>query len=169
MLRAFGYQHLSIGTLRRLARRGELPSDVPVSLMLALRRIPSGELLPNALVEQCIKVACTSPLCVLDGLPATAAHIDLLPKDTLLVYLHTVQAVRISRLIARAEQTPRQWHPDSASNRDRELAVIAARLRAEQRLVFVRNNGDLVQLQAAAMSIAEQMRRKFMEGRNQLE
>jgi hypothetical protein len=169
MLRAYGYQHLSVGTLRRLARRGEFPSDVPVSLMLALRRIPSGELLPSALVEQFIDIACKPPLCVLDGLPATPAHIDLLPEDTLLVYLHAVKAVRVTRLVARAEQTLRQWHPDSTSNRDLELAAIAARLRTERRLVFVRNNGALEQLQAAAMSIAEQMRRKSAEGRNQLE
>lgn len=164
MLCAYGYQHFSVGTLRRLARRGEFPVDVPVSLMLALRRIPAGQMLPDAVVEQLLQIARKSPLCVLDGLPASSAHIDMLPQDALVVYLHTVNKIRVARLQARAEVTPRQWHADHKSTRDLSLGAVAGRLRAERRLVLVRNDGDLGQLKTAAEGIACRMRCKFGAG-----
>lgn len=40
-----GFTHTSVGLLRRLAQHGHFPSDVPASLMLAMRRERAGALL----------------------------------------------------------------------------------------------------------------------------
>ncbi len=162
MLGAYGFEHFSVGTLRRLARRGEFPVDVPVSLMLALRRIPNGEMLPDGVVKQLIEIAKQSSACVLDGLPATPAHIELLPADALTIYMHTVSSIRTARLQARAEVSLRKWHADYKSTRDLSLAAVVRRLRADRRIVLVRNDGDLGRLEAVAARIA--VRTQFSSG-----
>lgn len=169
MLRPYGFHHYSIGTLRRLARRGEFPSDVPVSLMFALKRVPIGETLPDPVVRQIFALACRAPHCVLDGFPATVAHIDLLPSDALVLYIYTDARNRQLRLAERAQQTQRQWHAERTSSRETALAAVAGRLRMDGRLMFVRNAGGIDALQASAKAIAQRMGLAPLNDRNQPE
>lgn len=157
MLRRHGFQHYSVGTMRRLARRGELPNDVPVSLMLALRRAPIDESLPEPVVKQILALASRFPHCVLDGFPASPAHIALLPSDAVVLYIYSDKRTRLQRLASRAEQTQRNWHFDRTSSREAALAAVTGKLRADGRLTFIRNCGDLAALHAFATEFAKRV------------
>ena len=148
MLERCGYKHLSVGLLRRLARQGQYPADVPISLMLALRRMPAGGPMPSDVSVKLLQFAGTFDKCVLDGFPANLDHVQMLPSGTCIVLVWCPVSLRIERLNDRAAATVRQWTAGRSSERENSLAGVIARCRRQFKTVFLANRDDGVQVTA---------------------
>lgn len=142
-MKAHGYHHISVGTLRRLAANNQYPSDVPYPLMAMLRRSPAGRPLLDETVAKLLAHAHEFRNCVIDGFPASCSHVDMLPKDSVLGYVWAPKLSLGDRLTLRATQTVRQWTPGRASAREEQLAGVASYARQSRRLILLANRGDL--------------------------
>lgn len=140
-----GIKHISVGLLRRLASAGEYPSDIPVSLMMAMRRTRAGEPLPTDTARKLLKFALQSPNCILDGFPASPEHFDLLPDTTHFGFVWAPKELRNTRLNSRSESSKRIWTPGRHSERERLLPALTMKARKTGRCVFLPNHCDGVE------------------------
>jgi cytidylate kinase len=134
-----GYQYVSIGMLRRLARSRQFPADVPAVLMTALARARPAPL-PLPLTQKFIAFAASKPHVIVDGLPASFEHISLIPPDALIAYVWAGKSARHDRLMERAKNTLRQWMPGRISVREEALASVVRGLRKKQGVLFINNS-----------------------------
>lgn len=141
-MRRFGFAHFSVGTLRRLARHNQFPSDVPYTLMVRLRRLPAGEPLPISLAQDLVRHCTVLQNCVLDGFPASVDHLSILPPDTVIGLVYAPQTLCVKRLTDRAAQTLRQWTSGRESAREIALASVLRLARRRYRTVLIRNVND---------------------------
>jgi len=137
---AHGFQHASVGMLRRLAQAGQFPSDVPVTLMMAMRRERAGTALSASTARKLIDYATRTPKAVLDGFPSCVEHIEFLPAHTIFCVIWTPAQLRLQRLERRSETTKRVWTPGLHSEREAALPGLISALRQSRRCVFVAND-----------------------------
>jgi|UPI0005673C61 dephospho-CoA kinase len=137
---AHGFQHASVGMLRRLAQAGQFPSDVPAALMMAMRRERAGTALSTSTARKLVEYATKPPKAILDGFPSCVEHIDLLPADTIFCVIWTPAQLRQQRLERRSETTKRVWTPGLHSEREAALPGLISALRRSRRCVFVAND-----------------------------
>lgn len=137
-----GYSHLSVGLLRRLASAGQFPSDIPITLMMAMRRVRTGTPMSSDVAAKLIRHATSLPNCVIDGFPASLEHLDLLPADTVYGVVWTPCMIRESRLNARSDSTKRIWTPGRHSEREQTLAALIARARGKGKTLFLPNRAQ---------------------------
>lgn len=127
-----GWRHMSMGEIGRIVRRGQVPRGYSASFLarMAAHRPNSpisGELLQETVAQ--IRAFQADGHLVVDGFPATPAHIHSLPKFSsaeghplYLVYLSCDEDERRRRLYHRAETTRRKWDFDAVgSERDSAL------------------------------------------------
>ncbi|MFJ1258388.1 AAA family ATPase [Cupriavidus sp. CuC1] len=124
MLADRGFWHLSIGTLRRLARKGMLPSDIPIRLLVTLRDADPGRPLPDLVVAAVIELAKTRDRVVIDGLPSSPSHLALLDPSWRIISVTAPDELRLDRLKTRAGQSARAWVAARASARDLQLRSV---------------------------------------------
>ncbi|WP_447435918.1 AAA family ATPase [Cupriavidus basilensis] len=136
-----GYWHISIGALRRLARMGMRPSDIPVRLMAMLREVDPGGPLRYDVAAAVVGMALAKPRVVLDGFPSSPLHLSLLDSSWRMVLVQAPDVQRRERLRRRAETSPRAWTVDGVSARDRELERVIEATGA--RLERFDNSADL--------------------------
>lgn len=137
---AHGFQHTSVGMLRRLAQAGQFPLDVPAALMMAVRRERAGTPLSASTARKLVEYATRAPKAVLDGFPSCVDHIELLPAETLFCVIWTPAQLRLQRLERRSETTKRVWTPGLHSEREAALPGLISALRQSRRCVFVAND-----------------------------
>ena len=137
---AHGFQHTSVGILRRLAKASQFPSDVPAALMMAMRRERAGSAMSAPTARKLIDYAGKAPRAVLDGFPSCVEHLALLPADTVFCFVWTPSILRLQRLEHRSDTTKRVWTPGLHSEREAALPVLLATLRRTRRCVFVPNS-----------------------------
>ena len=153
-----GYGHVSVGLLRRLAAANQFPSDVPIALMFAMRKMRSGEPLPEATAKLLIKYAEGFKHCVIDGFPVTPEQLSLLPDNFHICVISAPKDIRLSRLQGRAAKSLRQWTPGLISEREKQLAALIWTARRSKSTTFIPNNQD------GADSIVEAIRRiKYLQ------
>jgi dephospho-CoA kinase len=136
---AHGFQHTSVGMLRRLAQASQFPSDVPAALMMAMRRERAGTAMSTPAAKKLIDYATKAPKGVLDGFPACVEHIALLPADTVFCVIWTPAQLRLQRLEHRSDTTKRLWTPGLHSEREVALPLLLSTLRRTRRCIFVSN------------------------------
>jgi dephospho-CoA kinase len=139
-LTAYGYRHTSVGMLRRLAQAMQFPSDVPASLMMAMRRERAGAALSPSTAMKLVEYAAGSTKAVLDGFPSSVEHIPLLPADTVFCVIWTPSCLRLERLEHRASTSKRIWTPGLHSARESALPLLILSLRHSRRCIFVAND-----------------------------
>ncbi|MFP3637492.1 hypothetical protein [Paraburkholderia sp. SIMBA_054] len=141
---AQGYKHLSIGTLARLVKRHRRPADIPGKLLFELARHEPGTPLAPRAVDRLVEYITTLPRVVVDGFPATREHLAALGdlSEWSFVYVYTPRQVRETRLVARAETTPRGWTPGGKSERDLALPPLCGALRESKSLSFFDNSAS---------------------------
>jgi dephospho-CoA kinase len=139
-LAVHGYQHTSVGMLRRLAKAAQFPSDVPAALMMAMRRERPGCAMSIPTARKLVEYASRSAFAVLDGFPSSVEHIELLPVDTVFCVIWTPAQLRLQRLEHRGEITKRIWTPGLHSEREAALPLLLSTLRQSRRTVFVAND-----------------------------
>lgn len=161
MLERYDYKHLSVGMLRRLARQGKYPADVPISLMLALRRMPAGGPMPTEVSAKLLEFAKKFDRCVIDGFPANVEHVEMLPADTQVALVWCPEALRIERLNDRAAVTVRQWTAGRMSDRENSLAAVIAHCRRRFATIFIANRHNGAQM--AAQRLVSQLRLNVSE------
>lgn len=119
-----GFQHLSVGDLGRLARRGRVPSNVPSTLMVLLARTTPGSILDDLTAEHLVAhlftLRATGPV-VVDGFPACPGHVKFLDDRCFVAHITLSEQERNDRLLERGKQTVRQWTPGGSSARDQAL------------------------------------------------
>lgn len=140
ILSEYGYQHTSVGMLRRLARSSQFPSDVPAALMMAIRREKAGGALSLSTAHKLIRYTCAGQNVVLDGFPSSLEHIPLLPPETVFCLVWMPARLRIQRLARRSETTKRIWTPGLHSERETSLPGLLGALRESRRCLFVAND-----------------------------
>jgi cytidylate kinase len=139
-----GFQHWSIGLLRRLAATKSFPSDVPAKLIVALGRERPGRPVSSETATLLIQLASVRDNVVIDGFPSAPDHLDLLPPGSIVVYVSAPAAMRRARLKTRAAETLRQWeNRTELSGRDASLSQVVCRLRKAGKIRFVSNIGAL--------------------------
>lgn len=136
---AHGYQHTSVGMLRRLAQASQFPADVPASLMMALRRERAGRQMSEATAVKLIEYAGKASKPILDGFPSSVDHIRLLPPDAVFCLVWTPAQLRLQRLQHRSDTTNRIWTPGLHSEREATLPLLLATLRSTRRCIFISN------------------------------
>jgi dephospho-CoA kinase len=136
---AHGYQHTSVGMLRRLAQASQFPSDVPAALMMAMRRERAGSAMSTPTAKKLVDYSCKVPKAVLDGFPSCVEHIALLPSDTVFCVVWTPALLRLQRLEHRSDTTKRLWTPGLHSEREASLPLLLSTLRRTRRCIFVAN------------------------------
>lgn len=137
-----GFKHISVGLLRRIATSGSIPADIPATLMAAMRRTMPGAPLQNDVAAKLLKYAMSFERCVLDGFPANAVHVDMLPPAAIIAVVWAPKQTRQSRLESRALTSKRQWTPGRASAREDNLATVIMHARSVRRAVFLANRVD---------------------------
>lgn len=135
-----GFQHTSVGMLRRLAQASQFPSDVPAALMMAMRRERAGSPMSAPTAQKLIDYAIKAPKTVLDGFPSCVEHLVLLPLDTVFCVVWTPAQLRQQRLEHRSDTTKRVWTPGLHSEREATLPVLLSTLRRTRRCIFVSNS-----------------------------
>lgn len=134
-----GVGHVSVGLLRRIAQDGHFPSDVPATLIMALRKSRPGQPMTKDVAEKLIKFALSFNHCVIDGFPSFVEHLDYLPSSTKFVYVWTPTSTRIERLEHRSNSSQRLWLAGGHSLREQELPRLLKILRKEKNLFFLKN------------------------------
>lgn len=130
-----GWRHMSMGEIGRIVRRGQVPRGYLTSFLarMAAHR-PNNPIAGDLLQETVAQIRAfqaEGPL-VVDGFPATPAHIHALPEFSsaeghplYLVYLSCDEDERRRRLYHRAETTRRKWDFDTVgSERDSMLEKV---------------------------------------------
>jgi dephospho-CoA kinase len=136
---AHGYQHTSVGMLRRLAQASQFPADVPAALMMAMRRERAGTAMSAPTAKKLVDYATKAPIGVLDGFPSCVEHVAMLPDDTVFCVVWTPAQLRLQRLEHRSDTTKRLWTPGLHSEREASLPVLLSSLRRTRRCIFVSN------------------------------
>jgi dephospho-CoA kinase len=137
---AHGFQHTSVGMLRRLAQASQFPSDVPAALMMAMRRERGGSPMSASTAQKLVDYVRKARKPVLDGFPSSVEHITLLPPDTIFCVVWTPAHLRLQRLERRAETSKRLWTPGLHSEREHALPSLIWHLRHSRRCIFVAND-----------------------------
>lgn len=137
-----GAKHISVGLMRRLAAAGQMPADIPASLMAAIRRAKPGAVLSCDVATKLLRFAASFEHCVLDGFPSTYAHIDMLPPAAIVGVVWTPYELRLARLNKRSDTSKRIWTPGRPSEREQSLAGVIKHARAIRRVVFIPNRRD---------------------------
>ncbi|MFC5550224.1 AAA family ATPase [Massilia aerilata] len=135
-----GFQHTSVGVLRRLAKASQFPVDVPAALMMAMRRERAGSPMSALTAQKLVDHAAASPKAVLDGFPSSVEHLALLPAHTVFCVVWTPAKLRLQRLKHRSDTTKRVWTPGLHSEREATLPVLLWTLRRTRRCIFVSNS-----------------------------
>lgn len=135
-----GFQHISLGLLKRFARNGLYPNDVPLPLMLELKRQNSNSILPLPLARKLVQWIQSFPKCVIDGFPASSEHLLLLPEHTVIVYVYTPRTERERRLKIRSENSRRLWTPGGQSLREAALPELVVACRRSFVTIFLKND-----------------------------
>lgn len=135
-----GYKHLSIGLLRRLSRSNQTPSDIPYSLMAAVRRSQPGAGLSTEVGKRLIDFALSFERCVVDGFPTTVQDLDILPRHATIGVVCTSKDLRRARLEHRAEHSQRQWTDGRRSVREEMLAQVILASRRRFGTLYISNN-----------------------------
>lgn len=136
---AHGFQHTSVGMLRRLAQASQFPTDVPATLMMAMRRERAGNAMSVPTARKLIDYAEKPLKAVLDGFPSSVEHIDLLPVDTVFCIVWTPSQLRLQRLEHRSDTTKRLWIPGLHSEREAVLPALIYALRQRRHCYFIKN------------------------------
>lgn len=136
---AHGFQHTSVGMLRRLAQASQFPSDVPAALMMAMRRERAGGAMSVSTAKKLVEYATKAPKGILDGFPSCVEHIALLPAETVFCIIWTPARLRLQRLERRSDTTKRVWTPGLHSEREAALPILLSTLRQSRRCIFVAN------------------------------
>ena len=139
-----GFQHISLGLLKRLARNGLYPNDVPLPLMLELKRQNSNSILPLPLARKLVQWIQSFPKCVIDGFPASPEHLLLLPEHTVIVYVYTPRTERERRLKIRSENSRRLWTPGGQSLREAALPELVVACRRSFVTIFLKNEDPAI-------------------------
>lgn len=139
-----GYHHTSVGMLRRLARNGQFPIDVPAALITAMRRERPGSVLSEPTARKLVSHVVSHPFAVLDGFPSGVDHLALLPDDTIYCLVWTSSTLRALRLDQRSATSARIWTPGQASARESSLPSLITSIRQARRCLFIRNNSTVV-------------------------
>lgn len=134
-----GYQHTSVGMLRRLAQAGEFPSDVPASLMFAMRRERAGMPMSSNTARKLVDHAMRDHNAILDGFPSSVEHLSLLPEATIFCVVWAPKSLRLERLEQRAQTSKRLWTPGVHSAREASLPSLIWALRQSRKTIFVAN------------------------------
>ena len=159
-MEAHGYQHVSVGALRRLAGRNEFPSDIPVSLMLALRNAPRTAPMPGNVTQHLLTYLSKLRNAIVDGFPYDVWQLRQLPHTAVLCLVWVPAAARETRLIARASASGRTWTPGGSSMRDETLPMLVKAARAEKRILFIPNRAHgSAAISEIATSLAERLAR----------
>lgn len=137
-----GFQHTSVGMLRRLAQASQFPIDVPAALMMAMRRERPGAPMALGTAKKLIEHVLKSPRPILDGFPSTVEQVTLLPAETIFCVVWAPTHVRLQRLERRSETTKRLWTPGLHSEREIALPALIRNLRRDGRCIFVANDGS---------------------------
>lgn len=137
---AHGFQHTSVGMLRRLAQTSQFPSDVPAALMMAMRRERAGSAMSAPTARKLVDHVGKASKAVLDGFPSSVEHLALLPADTVFCLVWTPAQLRLQRLEYRSDTTKRLWTPGLHSEREAALPMLLWTLRRTRRCVFVSNS-----------------------------
>lgn len=137
---AHGFQHTSVGTLRRLAQASQFPVDVPAPLMMAMRREQGGGAMSSATARKLIAHVVEAPRPILDGFPSSTEHVAMLPVDTVFCVIWTPADLRRERLEQRSLTTKRLWTPGVHSERESALPALIRFLRQSRRCIFVAND-----------------------------
>lgn len=140
-----GYVHLSVGQIARLARRRQRPSDIPTRLVLLLSRHVPGHPMEESAARELLDHARSLDRVVIDGFPGDVGHLALIDDIDRwgFVYLRTPRELREERLLARAQQSRRNWTPGGRSARDEALPALCRALREARRLVSVSNDASI--------------------------
>lgn len=139
-----GFQHISLGLLKRFARNGLYPSDIPLPLMLELKRQKSNSILPLSLAQKLVQWIQSFPRCVIDGFPASPEHLPLLPEHTVIVYVYTPRIERERRLKIRSENSRRLWIPGGKSLREAALPELVVACRHSFVTIFLKNDDPTI-------------------------
>lgn len=146
--------HLSVGLMRRLARRGAFPTDIPAVLIAAIGRSKPGEPLSMDVAKKLMTFVRTHPRVVVDGFPASLDHLTLLPHTARIGLVWTGKATRMERLLHRASISQRLWIEGRESARETELPRILRVARAKHQLMFIKNvQQDISTIQAVANAL----------------
>lgn len=138
----YGYKHISVGMLRRIAKNGLFPSDVPASLMLALKKSRAGEPIPSTTAKKLSAWAMSLCNPILDGFPASPDHLEYLPSNTIIIVISSPAHLRHHRLERRAEQSRRAWVTNKFSERENILPQLVRIARKNHRVMLVPNRSD---------------------------
>lgn len=152
---AHGFQHTSVGTLRRLAQAAQFPIDVPAALMMAMRRERAGSAMSASTARKLIEHVTKAPRPILDGFPSTTEQVALLPADTVFCVIWTPSDLRQERLEQRSATTKRLWTPGVHSEREAALPALIRALRQSRPCIFVTNEGTR---EAARSQIMEKLK-----------
>jgi dephospho-CoA kinase len=142
LMSEMGYQHWSIGDIRRLIRSGGSTAGIPPPVIAAVRRARPGDPLAASAASLLFSTAQGLSLCVVDGLPDGSAHVALLPVDWAVVHVVVPDALRQERLRARAATTDRQWFTGIESQRDLRIEETLSALPPHQ-VRTVLNDGSM--------------------------
>jgi adenylate kinase family enzyme len=154
-----GFAHWSMGLLRRLASRRTFPTDIPPSLLLALGREPAGQGPSAQTAALLMELANARRNVVIDGFPTSSEHLDLLPRDAVLLYIWTPERVRLERLERRGLESRRQWAPQSRrSAREAQLASILWAARKCHCVLRIANLGPVDEIAMAALGLIDEWR-----------
>lgn len=142
----YGWHHVSLGDLGRLARRHQLPRDFPLRFVALLSGHQPGTPLRNELVEAMLRHIeqrrGLTPVSV-DGFPSDVSHVALLPRDAVVVHVTLNEEDREMRLEQRSQSSKRMWTKGVLSSRDEALPVVLHALNAGRQVHEVCNKGTL--------------------------
>jgi adenylate kinase family enzyme len=148
-----GWRQLSVGDLGRLARRGKLPSDVSLRLMLSLAHSKPGHHIAahtaSLLLAQGDAWRRDAPV-VIDGFPSLPAHVGILPERSGIVHVQCAEDLREPRLLLRGEKTQRKWTPNLQSERDLALGALIASAARHRNFITLDNSDSLDGLERSA-------------------
>lgn len=134
-----GFKHVSVGMIRRLAQSRQFPVDIPVPLLISMKRAKPGQVLDAEATSQLLKFTKELGNCVIDGFPTVIEQLRSLPKETVFIYVGISKEVREDRLAFRAATSKRQWTPGLHSEREAALASLVKQIRANRKLIYVSN------------------------------
>ncbi|WP_234265159.1 AAA family ATPase [Hydrogenophaga sp. NFH-34] len=157
--REHGYIHVSLGDLGRLARSMKFPSEHSLRFLVALAGQAAGQRLePNvvqALRKEIERLRHVGPVSV-DGFPAEAEHIALLPMGGAIVHITVPDSERETRLLHRASVTKRLWTPGQRSLRDEAIpSIIDAALECQYPLWHIENTSGVERSVASIANLAK--------------
>ena len=158
-----GWQHISPGSLGRLARARKILPGVPMPLIMSMGQIRPGEPLRNACARRLLEYASTFDVCVLDGFPAVCAHVSFMPAGAVIFVVVSPKKVRTELLLKRAGMTLRKWTEGRPSLRDEALSGMLSRLRESHRVFVVRNADSDDGADAAVRQIEDILIRQGLE------